>query len=223
MTYCLWSCKGWLWIKQKHKIHNANKNGSESNYTHKQKKNIRQLPLEWWFGFSATPGFICQLRCNLMVWTHLPVKLYISAQKTNTSYTLPLYIQPTPQACILFSANHGIRMRPVFRMVLHVYMLILRGKGGEGMKTNWSRRKEEGEGGKGTRCFRWSSKTNLSWDAQLKILIVFFLAGFSEGDVRDLIWPGVQFLCASHVCFITSIWKNCKWCQSYLKLNNIHL
>jgi len=66
-----------------------------------------------------------------MVSTHLPVKLYISPQNTNMPYPLPLYIQPTPQACILFSANHGIRMRPVFRMVLHVCMLILRGKEGK--------------------------------------------------------------------------------------------
>jgi len=130
-----WSYKGWLWIKQKHIINNANKNGSESNYTHKQKKKKSvQLPPEWWFGFSATTDFICQPRSNLMVSTHLPVKLYISAQKTNTSYPLPLYIQPTPQACILFSANHGIRMRPVFRMVLHVCMLILRGKEGKEWK-----------------------------------------------------------------------------------------
>jgi hypothetical protein len=63
--------------------------------------------------------------------THLPVKLYISVQKANTSSPLPLYIQPAPQACILFSANHGIRMRPVFRMVLHVCMPVLRGKEGE--------------------------------------------------------------------------------------------
>jgi len=98
-------------------------------------KKIRQLPPEQWFGFSATPDFICQPRCNLMVLTHMPVKLYISAQKTNTSYPFPIYIQPTPQACILFSANHGIRMRPVFRMVLHVCMLILRGK--EGKEWKW--------------------------------------------------------------------------------------
>lgn len=103
-------------------------------HINKQTKNSGQLPLEWWFGFSAMPYFSCQPRCNLMVSTHLPVKLYISPQNTNMPYPLPLYIQPTPQACILFSANHGIRMRPVFRMVLHVCMLILRGKEGKEWK-----------------------------------------------------------------------------------------
>jgi len=94
------------------------------------------------------------------------------------------------------------------------------GKGGEGMKTNWSRRKRY-------QVFlqELQDKPQLRCSAQdfNSFFLFFFFAGFSEGDVRDIIWPGVQFLCASHVCFITSIWKNCKWCQSYLKLNNIHL
>jgi len=142
-----------------------------------------------------------------MVSTHLPVKLYISAQKTNTSYPLPLYIQPTPQACILFSANHGIRMRPVFRMVLHVCMLILRGRNENQLK------QEERGGGRRKRYqvfpLELRDKPQLRCSAQ-DFNSFFFLAGFSEGNVRDIIWPGVQFLCTSHVCFITSIWKNCK-------------
>lgn len=96
--------------------------------------NEKKLPPEWWFGFSATLHFNCHPRCNVMVSTHLPVKLYISALKTSAPHPFLLYIQPSPQACILFSANHGIWMRPVFRMILHVCMLILRGKEGKEWK-----------------------------------------------------------------------------------------
>jgi len=77
------------------------------------------------------------------------------------------------------------------------------GKGGEGIKTNWSRRKEEGEGGKGTRCFHWSSETNLSWDAQLKILIVFFFLQASQKGMSETL-SGLVFSFYALVMFVSS-------------------